>query len=323
MPDGKYVLPVPETVTMSGSAARKLAGCGSGDAALLYISILLHGGVYSQKDAAAEIRRTEEQTAAALAVLARLELVRTEDGPAAAPVPPLHPAEGEMPAYTADDIRREMDEGEAFPQLVREVQKTLGRVLSSDDLMKLYGIYDYLGLPAEVILQLVTSCRAEYAARYGEGRSPTMRAVERTAYVWEREGVFSIEAAEEYLRRQETRREAAGEIAAAIGISGRALVASEKRYIDSWTKMGFGGEAAAIAYDRTVLKTGKLAWNYMDSILKSWDGKGLHTPEEIAAGDGRGQPRSAPGGKEPGAGATTAEDMDRMRETLRRIKGGS
>ena len=40
-----------------------------------------------------------------------------------------------------------------------------------------------------------------------------------------------------------------------------------------------------LAFERTCLKTGGLKWNYMNSILKSWHEKNLHTPQEIAQGD--------------------------------------
>ena len=39
------------------------------------------------------------------------------------------------------------------------------------------------------------------------------------------------------------------------------------------------------AYEKTVFKCGKLEWKYCNGILRDWDKKGLHTPEEIAAGD--------------------------------------
>lgn len=322
MPNGKYVLPDPEAVSMSGAAAKKLLSCGSGDAALLYIYILLHGGVYSRSEAAGAILRTEEQIDAAMAVLSRLGLVRaeTESANSAAQT-------DEMPEYTIEDIKRELSEGEAFKALTNEVQKALGRGLSSDDLMKLFGIYNHLGLPPEVILQLIMYCREQYAKKYGEGRVPTMRYIERSAYEWEREGVFSIEAAEEYLRNLETRKKAADAMANAVGIGGRALVASEQRYLDSWVALGFSADAASIAYDRTVLKTGKLAWRYMDSILRSWHEKGLHSPDEIEKGDApmrtlTGNEPQKTSNTAPSAGAPTAEDMARMQDALRRIKGG-
>lgn len=322
MSGGKYVLPDPETVSMSGSAAKKLIGCGCGDAALLYLYIILHGGVYNCKDAASAILRTEAQATAAMAVLSRLGLVCEEKTSS-----PVSEPTDELPEYSIEDIRRELTEGEVFKSLACEVQKALGRALSSDDLMKLFGIYNHLGLPPEVILQLIIHCREQYEKKYGPGRIPTMRYVERAAYEWEREGIFSIEAAEEYLRRMESRKKITDAIADAIGIGNRTLVASERRYLDSWANMGFTAETAAIAYDRTVLKTGKLAWSYMDSILRSWHEKGLHATCEIEKGDSPARKSAANNnakaiGSTLSAGGPTADDMARMQEALRRIKGG-
>ena len=65
------------------------------------------------------------------------------------------------------------------------------------------------------------------------------------------------------------------------------LSSTEKKYIESWVSLGFGAEALAIAYDRTVTNTGSLKWNYMDKILHSWHEKGLHSPREILEKDGK------------------------------------
>jgi DNA replication protein DnaD len=81
---------------------------------------------------------------------------------------------------------------------------------------------------------------------------------------------------------------------------------SEQRYLDGWLELGFGPEALAIAYDRTVLRTGKLTWKYMDTILKSWSDRQLFTPEEIEAGDPAKRSRSA--------GAPAASNTDKIRQ---------
>ncbi len=41
-------------------------------------------------------------------------------------------------------------------------------------------------------------------------------------------------------------------------------------------------------YYRKLLKTGRLVWSYMDSIIGSWHQKGLQTVGDIQAKDGRG-----------------------------------
>jgi DnaD/phage-associated family protein len=70
-----------------------------------------------------------------------------------------------------------------------------------------------------------------------------------------------------------------------FGISGRDYSPSEKKYAEAWADMGFEDEAVSRAFDITVLNTGKLAWKYMDTILRNWHAKGLHTAAEIEAAE--------------------------------------
>lgn len=314
---GSFVLPEAENITISGDAARRLIGCGSGDAALLYIYILSSGGRYDREEAERLIGRSEAQLSTAMDVLTRLGLVKLRDGEA----PQKLEKPEELPKYSAADIEREIENGTVFRDLVTEVQRALGCHLTSEGLVTLFGIYDYLSLPPEVILQLVTHCLEEYERRYGAGRRPSMRYIEKTAYVWEREGIFSLEAAEGYLKRLESLRAGESELAPVLGLSGRPLSATERRYLNSWTEMGFGAEAVSMAYDRTVIKTGRLTWRYMDSILKSWRQKGLMTPAEIEAGDAPAYRREDKKPAPRGDSAATAEDLEQMREALRKIKG--
>ena len=171
MSEGRFVLPETETVTMSGEAAKKLIGCGSGDAALVYIYILRAGGRFDLDDCALATGRSPAQIEGAMNVLSRLGLVSREDGAKRE----TRPVDAEPPKYTSEDISRELENGEAFPQLVGEVQIALGRLLSSDDLIRLFSIYDYNGLPPEVILILVNHCIDEVQRRSGPGRKPTMK----------------------------------------------------------------------------------------------------------------------------------------------------
>ncbi len=318
MADGRFVLPGPETVTMSGDTAKRLIGCGSGDAALVYLYILVSGGRFDAEDAAAHIGRSSTQVDAAMAVLERLGLVSVRSER-----PKLLEHPEELPQYTTEDVARELEQGSAFKLLTEEVQRALGKMLSSDDLKKLFGIYDYLGLPPDVILQLVTHCIDECHRRSGPERVPTMRYIEKAAYTWEREGIFSLDAAERYIMRLAALRTTEERLAALLGIRGRSLSASERKYIDSWSEMGFEDEAIAMAYDRTVLKTGRLTWRYMDSILANWHQKGIHTARDVEERDAPPYART-PRQKQDSSNVprtVTTDELEGMRETLRRIRG--
>ena len=127
---------------------------------------------------------------------------------------------------------------------------------------------------------------------YPTGSPPSMRQIEKEGYVWANQEILTIEQAEEYIAESAKRREKLNQAAKTLGITDRKLSPSEKEYITSWLEMGFDDELLAIALDRTIIKTGGRKWKYMNSILKSWHEKGLHTPADVRDKDAR-----RPGGK--------------------------
>lgn len=308
-------------LSMASAAADRLIRAGSGDAALLYLYLLKTGGAYAAPAAARTMGWEPKRCDDALSLLRSLGLSDAEATPAApAPAP-------EPPEYTAEDINRELeDKASPFPALVNEVQKRLGKVLSTADLKSLYSIYDFSGLPPEVILLVVSWCVEEYRRKYGPGRLPRMPQVQREAIRWKEHGADTAETAEAYLKRLALLRERSVQVLSLLDIRDRPPVAREKEYIAAWLDMGFPDEVIRMAYERTVMKKQTMNWPYMDSILKSWHQKGLHTAEQIAAGDSR-RPKSRPGA---GAAAPQSahgeadrrarEDMERMREKLRQEK---
>jgi len=150
-----------------------------------------------------------------------------------------------------------------------------------------------------------------------------MRYIEKAAYTWEREGIFSIDRAEEFLKSLEARRSALGEIKAALQIRDRELSETEKGYVDEWITMGFRAEAVEIAYDRTVTNTGKPAMGYMDSIIKNWHSKGIHTPREILEKDKKPDKKTTRGSQkdqEQKFGVPDQQEIERMQRVLKKIK---
>jgi len=271
--------------------ADRLLACADGLCALLYL-LQRTGGDRSRRETAALLKCSGEELERAYETLRRLGLAEKPERP---------PEQRELPEYEAGDITARSETDGAFSAVVFEAQRALGRVLSSNDLRILFGLYDHLGMPAEVIMPLINHCTEEYQRRYGEGRKPTMKYIEKAAWDWADQEIITAEAAEEHLALLRSRRETVGQFRQALQLTGRDLTPTEDKYLRSWAAMGFGPEAVALAYDRTVISTGKLTWRYMDKILQSWSEKRLFTPEEIEAGDPpRRGARSAPaaGGQE-------------------------
>ena len=303
---------------MAAGAVDRLLSAGSGDAALLYLWLLKTGGEYDAAGAARTLKWDPVRADGAMQLLAGMKLA----DPKRSKAPPA-PAPAEPPEYTAADLNRELENpASPFPALVSEVQRRLGKVLSTADLKSLYTVYDFAGLPAEVILLAVSWCAEETGRKYGTGQKPRLPQIQKECFRWKELGVDTVEGAEAHLKRLASLRTRTGRILALMDIRDRPPVAREREDITAWVDMGFSDEAIRLAYERTVLKKQTLNWPYMNSILKSWHQKGLHTPEQITAGDsqrpqrpaGATAPQPAPPGE---ADRRAREDMERMRAFLR------
>ncbi|MDR3310186.1 MAG: DnaD domain protein [Oscillospiraceae bacterium] len=283
----RFSLPVSETILVSGHAAQKLIKQGDGTAALLYLHILTTRGEGTTADAARALGRGEADVSAAMKTLAKLGLVLYEDGDGAAE----DSAPGPEPPREAA-----AKPPEGFAAVTLEAQSVLGRPLSSDDLTRLAGLFERLGMPAEVILMVIQHCAEEARRRRGEDKRPTVAAIEKAAYAWEAAGVFTIDRAEKHIAELAERRSDLAAAFRALQISDRSPTKTEREYAETWLSLGFPPESVEIAYDRTVTQTGKRALPYMNTIINSWHSRGIHTPEEIAARDGakkRGETQSA------------------------------
>lgn len=302
------------------AAADRLIAAHDGDVALLYLWLMRHD--YDCDSAANALCRTRREIEAAREKLVRMELITELPSepqmPAAGTRPKLPPAE-QLPEYTAGDIIRRSESDSGFSAVIDEAKRLYGRNLSTAELKTLFGIYDYLALPVEVIYTLLTYCFTLFAEKYGPGRQPSIRSIEKEAYAWANSEILTAEQAEEYASHAAERRSKAGRIKDALNIRDRALSTTETKYVFSWIDMGFAADAVAIAYDRTVTNTGSLKWSYMNKILLSWHEKGLHTPAEIEAGDSRKKPAAVKPQNEH-RDSVSDEELKRLRAIYDKVK---
>lgn len=277
----------------------RLLAAHDGDMALLFLWMRRHGRA-DPEAAAGDLCRTLAEVEAAFEKLKRSGLVPEAHDRAAAhtlqaerPAPSRVRPPEEPPEYTAAEITTRAEGDAAFTAVISEAQRALGHALSTPDLKKLFGIYDYLALPAEVIMQLL-----HYCVETAGGRLPSMRYIEKEAYVWADSGILTLEQADAYISEQARRRKESTGIAECLGIRGREPGTTESRYILSWIDEGTPRELIELAYDRTLTNTGSLKWGYMNKILQNWKEKGLKTAAEVREKDlpphRRGQPARQP-----------------------------
>ncbi|MBE7008070.1 MAG: DNA replication protein DnaD [Ruminococcaceae bacterium] len=284
-----------ENIVLGAGIVRRLIEGGSGDAALLYLCLARRGSSEPEQ-LRAELRWSEAQFAAAERALCAMGLVnRPSDGgreSAPAREAPAAP-ETAIPEYSREDVMGKLESDDSFASLLREVERKLGR-LSDPSVKKLLGLYDYLGFPAEVIFLLVNYCAERKTEQFGALKPPTMREIEKEGYVWARRELFSVEAADAYIRSERKKRRSFPDYMAALQLGDRAPSPGEERYLGAWSEMGFPAETVAIAYDKTVLKCREFKWPYCNGILKRWHEKGLHKPDEVKSENAPARARSTP-----------------------------
>lgn len=252
---------------------RKLLAAASGDAAMLYMYIRC-GNDPCEAETALGINGV--RFGCASATLRQLGLWPTEKQTM------IHC--GERPNYSERDVTEAVESDGTFRSLYGEVQRVLGKTLNTEELKILLGFTRYLGLPPDVISVLVNYCKDRLRQR-GSNRNPSLRTIEKEAYAWAERGIDTMEEAAAFIQNQNVYNSSMAHIKHLVQIRGRRLTAAEERYAQSWAQMGFDDAAITMAYERTCINTGGLKWPYMNSILKRWHEAGLHTPEQIEAGD--------------------------------------
>lgn len=298
-----------EVVSMTGETADKLLELGQGDAALLYVALTRHAGDLAL--ARPRLGWSQGRLDAAYAALQSAGLVGPAPESSAAAL-----RDDTPPEYNTADVVAALDGDASFASMIRGVERQLGVKLTAADLKQLYTVYDFIALPPEVILTLTTWCVEEMEEKYGPGRRPRVSQIKKEARRWKDRGLDTLNAAEEFLSQQKSLRLRERGLLPKLGIRGRVPLDKEREYLAAWVDWGFPDETIVKAYEKTLLKKQAMSWPYMNSILRSWHGKGLHTLREVEAGD------VSPAAKEPAATPAQRESQRsrRMAEDLARLK---
>ena len=288
-------------------AVEKLSKSGNGDAALLYLCL-------AAGQTSGALPWGAERVEAARSVLIQLGLLRS-DTPVA-PQRPVKLADERPPEYTSEDIAQAMN-NEKFKPLVPAMEHLLGKILSPSDLKILYMIYDFLGLPPEVILTLAGWCN-EKAKKGGPGRTTTLPLIRREAVKWEKAGITTLDAADAHLQRMSRLDSRGTEILQLLFGESRTPVPQERDYLESWIRLGFSDELLLLARDRTLFNLQEFKWSYMNSILNRWHKEGLTTPAAVEATERGRRPVYQKPQARPSAGPSPRPQRRQPRGLLRR-----
>lgn len=174
------------------------------------------------------------------------------------------------PVYKPTEIENVSNENPEIAELFNMAQMLLSKTLSPNDMSLIFGLYDWLGLPLEVIAVLLTYC-----ARH---KKP-MSYIEKVGIDWAEKGIATTEMAEDYLNMFYSEYK---EILKSFGIVGRVANEEEQSYMYTWLKKyAMPLDIIKIACTRAIRNIGQASFKYTDTIIKNWYDKGIKTVEAV------------------------------------------
>jgi len=164
--------------------------------------------------------------------------------------------------YTKNDINTYMRNNEGIRHMFMISEQLLNRTLTETDRKILFGFYDYLELPVEVIFTLLEHC-------ISNGKS-NMRYIEKVAYSWADKGINTLTKASIAVKEENEINSMFRKYKTMFKISGRDFTSTEESYIKSWvSELKVPDSVIEAAYEKTVANTGKVVFKYMDAIIRN------------------------------------------------------
>ena len=164
---------------------------------------------------------------------------------------------------------------------ISESQNVWGKIFNTHEINILLGLVDYLGLDWDYVLILLSYCRRLSERR---GSTKSLHYVETVAFGFYDEGICDAVSLQDKLRQMELMAETEGQLRSLFGMGSRALSTTEKRYFSTWLyDYGYGMDIIRRAYEITVDAIGEPKVKYTNSILSSWNSKGLKTLDAVNA----------------------------------------
>jgi len=171
-------------------------------------------------------------------------------------------------------IAERVSQSDELSWLMQETQVILGKALSPSLSSLLILIYDDLGLPADVILMIISYSKIK-------GRASTSY-IEAVARNWAEEEIFSHALAEEKLKRLDEASKAWNKVREILKLERRSPSKKEEEFSNRWiNEWNFSPSIILESYNRCIDSTSKLSFSYMNKVLENWYKKGVKTVSDI------------------------------------------
>lgn len=175
------------------------------------------------------------------------------------------------PKYSPKELEMYKKNYQEINQIFSLAESAIGKLLNSNDLSTIFGFYDWLRLPLDVIEVLINYC---------VGRNQrSLRYMEKIAISWAEDEINTKEKALDHINNHNKDFRA---ILKSFGIGGREPAPAEIEFMKLWLyEYSMPLDLIFEACARTIIQTGKPQFKYADSILSKWHKNGARTLTEI------------------------------------------
>lgn len=211
-------------------------------------------------------------------------------------------------AFLPTEIAERIAQSEEVAFLFQSAEQSLGRVLTFEDQRTILAFHDHLGMSADIIIMLIA-----YSCSVGE---KSIGKIELMAIEWFEKNITTHEEAENEILAMQKASSFEGKVQSRLKLQPK-LTDSQKKYIDSWSRMDITIDMVELAYDKTVDGIGNPSFNYMNKILRKWHENGITNVADAEEFDERTKPvrkSEKKSAQEPKPSAAPSYDLDLLFE---------
>ena len=179
------------------------------------------------------------------------------------------------PQYTVQELSVYRTQSKEIERLFAKAEQALGKLLTYNDMNVIFGFYDWLRLPLEVIEYLLNYC-----AQHGHR---SLRYMEKCAIDWAERDIDDLDKAITYIHTFDKNYRS---ILKSMGKLSNFPTPAQRKQMDKWLhEMHMPLDVILEACDRTTLSAEKPSLSYVDKILTKWHKAGITTLAAVKQAD--------------------------------------
>lgn len=249
----------------------KLIALGDGDVALLYLYLLQHENNIDGETMAQNLHFSQERLERAFSTLCNVNL---SDGRESKVTALSAKKTEKAPQYTLEDLKKARLDDPEFATVCQVAENQFGKILKLAQLRCLFQAYDYFGLNAETLIELIAYLKKEL---------PVVNTahIRNEAADWAEMRITSAQDAQNYILYLKGTHPLRETIYQIFDIIPQNASLTEKKVCIFIQIHGFTEELVSYAVKLAVKNTGEKNIKYIWGILKNWEDKGIHTMETL------------------------------------------